>query len=74
MADFLKAVEWMKKGKKVRRKIWADKIMYWYLADPKDMHTDIKGYQGAHREDKEVDYFTPDLFQGKDWMIYKEKK
>ena len=74
MADFLKAVEWMKEGKKVRRKCWASKSNYWYLEQLGKMHADIWGHHLGEKMNKEVDYFTTDLFQAQDWEIYRAKK
>lgn len=74
MADFLKAVEWMKKGKKVRRKIWGDKAAYWYFEVPDGTHTHVMGHHIDQEEDREVDYFSADLFQAQDWQIYRRKE
>lgn len=68
MTNFLKAVEWMKKGKKVRRKIWEDKDFYWYLDCPEYIHASITDSQNNL-----VTYFSPDLFEAEDYQIYRGK-
>ncbi len=70
MTNFEQAVKWMREGKKVKRKVWKEKL-YFETNNKFKIDDDItKIIMDSYGE--QVDYFTIAMFIAKDWEIYEE--
>ena len=77
MSDFKQAIEWLKEGKKVRRKKWKSNI----ICGISDSVWDGKEHKrGIYFYDKDKIHITINLkfslkdFEATDWEIFEEKK